>query len=193
MSNSFENKIQNWIESLVQNSRDFQNQFSNLSADKMNHKWTLEEWSIAQNIDHLIAVSKSYFPTFEALKAGDYKRPLLSKIKFLVKVTGDSILKSVNPNRKKKMPTFPIWEPTLSNFGPSIVDDLERTQKRLIEYVKESTPFLEQNIVIASPANRNVVYTLEKAFDIIIAHQKRHFNQAMEMLQLQEQETNENT
>jgi hypothetical protein len=31
-----------------------------------------------------------------------------------------------------------------------------------------------------SPANRNMVYTLERAFDIIVVHERRHFQQAME-------------
>jgi hypothetical protein len=41
---------------------------------------------------------------------------------------------------------------------------------------------LEKGTVISSPANKYIVYKLETAFDIIVAHEERHLEQAKEVL-----------
>ncbi len=35
-----------------------------------------------------------------------------------------------------------------------------------------------------SPANKNIIYTLETAFDIIVTHEQRHLAQAKEVLEM---------
>jgi len=41
---------------------------------------------------------------------------------------------------------------------------------------------LDKGTIISSPANKNIVYKLEMAFDIITTHEQRHFEQAKEVL-----------
>jgi hypothetical protein len=41
---------------------------------------------------------------------------------------------------------------------------------------------VENGTIISSPANKNIEYKLETAFDIIVAHEKRHLEQAREVL-----------
>jgi len=38
----------------------------------------------------------------------------------------------------------------------------------------------EKRTIISSPANKNIVYKLRTAFEIIIAHEQRHFEQSKE-------------
>ncbi len=47
----------------------------------------------------------------EQAKKGRYRKPYSAKIGMLVNFFGKVILKSINPNRKKKSRTFKIWEP----------------------------------------------------------------------------------
>lgn len=170
---------------LKQLSQEFQDNFGNLNADQMNFKPNSDTWSVAQVIDHLIAVNKSYFPLFEDIKSGTIKLPIIAKVGFLVNRLGQSILKSVEPTRKRKIKTFPVWEPTLSDFGPGVIDDFVRTQEILSDWIRQSEPWLAKNQVIYSPANRNIVYSLGKAFEIIVMHERRHLNQALEVKNLQ--------
>jgi hypothetical protein len=43
---------------------------------------------------------------------------------------------------------------------------------------------VDKGTIISSPANKIIVYKLEIAFDIIVAHEKRHLEQAREVLQI---------
>ncbi len=162
-------------------SQKFENSFGNLSFEQLNTKPAPDKWSIAQNIEHLIKVNESYFPVIAELRAGTYKPFFLAKIPMIVKMFGNLIYKSVMPENKQKIKTFPIWEAEKSNISPDILQNFLTHQIQLAELLISCEDLLEKKTVIASPANHKIVYYLETAFEIIIAHEERHFVQAEEI------------
>ena len=163
-------------------SEDFFKTFGHLSAEQLNWKPNANTWSIAQNINHLIVVGETYYSTFAALKAHTYKPPLIAKLKIFVSFFEKVILDAVQPDRRKKMKTFPIWEPTVSELPADILEQFRAFQATLKSHIEDLTDLAAQGAVISSPANKNIVYRLEIAFEIIITHEKRHFEQAKEVL-----------
>ena len=163
---------------------DFINSFSVLSEEDLNWKPSPAVWSIAENIDHLITLNKTYFPILNDLNKGNYKLPFIARFGFVVSFFGNMILKSVQPDRKKKIKTFAIWEPSKSSYKKSILSRFEKHQSRLKQEILEVEDRIKENAVISSPANKNIVYKLETAFDIIVTHEKRHFEQANEVYEL---------
>ncbi|HRF37808.1 MAG TPA: hypothetical protein PK198_03385 [Saprospiraceae bacterium] len=79
------------------------------------------------------------------------------------------------------MNTFPIWEPAQSEIGAEILERFSKHQQDLKKLLEDSSDLIQKGAVISSPANRNIVYTLETAFDIIVAHEQRHLEQAREI------------
>lgn len=155
----------------------FQKAFGHLNDTQLNIKPDQNTWSIAQNIDHLITINSSYFPTLREVRNGNYKPPFIAKIGFIPKMLGNAMLKSVQPQNKKKIKTFEIWEPNKGKKITHILNTFTLHQDELKQEIKDSENILES--VISSPANRNIVYTVEKAFEILIAHEKRHLLQAI--------------
>ena len=82
------------------------------------------------------------------------------------------------------MKTFAIWEPEKNRISGDILKRFEAHQEELKKVVRESQDLIDQGVVISSPANKNIVYKLSTAFDLIVAHEQRHFNQAKEVLEL---------
>lgn len=160
---------------------EFISKFGHLSVEQLNLKPAADVWSIAQNISHLIVINRTYFPIFEELQKGTYKVPFTRRIGFLVNFFGNSILKTVQPDRRKKMRTFPMWEPDKSTISGDIFSKFEEHQKMLAYFVENADKFIKQGAVISSPANKVIVYKLETAFEIIITHEKRHLAQACEV------------
>lgn len=167
----------------------FLSSFGSLSPAQLNWKPNPDTWSIAQNIEHLMVVNETYYPVLDSLKSGTYAPPFISKIGFIVSFMGRTILDAVKPDRKKKMKTFPIWEPTTSRVEGDILKRFEQHQTELKQQIEAAKEFIDKGTIISSPANKNIVYKLETAFDIIISHEQRHFEQAKELLQVM----NENT
>ena len=182
-----------WTEEIDKITGRFLNSFSILSEDELNWKPSPEVWSIAQNMDHLITLNETYFPVFAHLKSGSNSLPFIAKFGFAVNFFGKMILKSVQPENRKKMKTFSVWEPKQSNFSKNILNQFEEHQTRLKEEISEIIYLIKKNVVISSPANKNIVYKLETALDIIIAHEKRHFQQASEVYELLKKQGTLNT
>ncbi|HJY22995.1 MAG TPA: DinB family protein [Hanamia sp.] len=167
------------IDSLTEN---FIELFHQLSEEQLNQKPNESTWSIAQNMEHLIRVNESYFPIIESIHDGNYKIPFTGKVGFMVNFFGKMILKSVQPDRKKKTKTFSIWEPDENKTITHILSKFYAHQLELKQTIINSRHLLEKGTVISSPANKYIVYKLATAFDIIVAHEERHLEQAKEAL-----------
>lgn len=174
-----------WTRQLAEITEDFREEFGELTEEQLNWKPNPGTWSVAQNIDHLILINESYFPVIELIRNNTYRTPWTAKIGWLTRLFGKMVLSSVNPDRRRKIKTFPIWEPTESHISADIMDRFEQHQTNFRHLLESCTDLLEKGTVISSPANRNLVYRLETAFDIIVLHEQRHFIQAKEVLQIE--------
>ena len=173
-----------WTTKIDSITNDFKKTFGQLTHEQLNWKPNEQTWSIGQNIDHLIVINGTYQPVIEAVKKGGYKLPLMGKMSFMVNFLGKMVLNAVQPDRKKKMKTFPIWEPTKSKVTSDVLTRFDLHQAELKQMIIGCADLLDRGSIISSPANKNIVYKLETAFDIITTHEERHFEQAKEVLAL---------
>lgn len=174
-------KPDRWSNDIDGITRSFQEAFGALTIDELNWKPNATTWSIAQNIHHLIVVNESYYPILEQIRNNTYYSPRFGQIGFINRFFGKIILNSVQPTQKRKIKTFPIWEPELSTIRHDILAQFAKHQDELKSVIRNNEDLLAKNTVISSPANRVIVYKLETAFDIMVAHEKRHFRQAQEL------------
>ncbi|MBI1286059.1 MAG: DinB family protein [Flavobacteriales bacterium] len=179
---SLEKTIKNWITRMNAVTNKVVDEFGNLSEEELNRKPNDETWSIAENLQHLIQVNESYYPIIEKIRKGNLKLGFLSRFGFIRNFFGKMILGSVEPERKRKMKTFPIWQPGSSSIEQDVIARFSAHQEHFEEFLRSCQDLLENGQVIHSPANEKIVYTLEQAFEIIVTHEERHLNQALEVL-----------
>ncbi|MDN3670292.1 DinB family protein [Echinicola jeungdonensis] len=177
--------IKNWQQDIQEITASFKDSFQSLDVETLHMKPDAKTWSIAENIQHLIVLNESYFPIFRQLEKGNYSKPFIGNFGFLTKALGKMILKSVAPENHKKFKTLPIWIPSKYEVpeNKELLDQFEKHQKNLSRWIGQLKPFLENKQVIHSPANRLIAYPLELAINIIISHEKRHYNQAFHLLE----------
>lgn len=176
-------KIHDWQQRLDQNMADFKAAFGALDAEALNWRPDAKTWSIAQNMEHLIAINESYIRQAAHLHDPAYKPPFVGKIGFLVRFFGNMILQASQPETPRKMKTFPAWTPASDIVvGAELWPRFEQNHTDFKGVIEEATPLLERNMVIASPINRNFVYALDTAFEIIVVHERRHLAQAQRVL-----------
>jgi len=160
--------------------------FGNLSEEELNWKPHLQKWSIAQNIEHLVLINESFFPTFDALQTNNYKLPVLAKLKPYISFMGKTVLQYVSPDRKKRMKTFALWKPEPSTQILDSIHQFCNHQNCFKEKMEGCKHLLNKGIVIASPATSLIVYQLDVAFEGLIAHEERHLAQALEVKRILE-------
>lgn len=176
-------KTTNWTSQLDKNTHLFRDKFGKLDGAVLNSRPNPQTWSIAQNVEHIMKVNSTYYNVIDAIRNGIYTTPFIAKIPLLPKMIGKFILNSVQPDRKRKIKTFPIWEPTESDIAADVIERFARDQDKLKSLIHACRDLLNSGMVISSPAHRQVVYPLSTAFDIILAHEQRHFVQASLLLQ----------
>ena len=165
---------------------DFLRVFGSLSLTDLNWRPRADAWSIAQNIDHLIILNNSYFPLVNGLRTGEIKPHFITKFKFVVDRAGQYLLEGVQSAPMKKFKTLPMWQPRKTVSDKLFLEEFEQHQESLKKLIADSYDLLDKEAVIFSPANRFIVYRLSTAFDILLAHEKRHFEQAAGVLALLE-------
>jgi hypothetical protein len=161
-----------------------QGDFSALSRVQINWKPDAKSWSIAECLDHLIVTNEKYFERFDAVKNNTVKRPFLAGLPWWSGFCSKMILKSVDPETKKKVKTFALFQPTSSDFARTVLDEFSRNIRELKTYLHELDGFdNHQEIKFASPVTTWIVLDLENAVNIVWKHCARHLNQAARVMQ----------
>lgn len=166
------------IERLCEVTSDIKNSFGGFSAEQLNWKPTRDQWSVAQCIEHLIATNESYFPKIKEAVEGDLKPNLWSRVPFWSGFVGYMIKRSVAPENTKKMKTFPVFEPSQSVVSDSIVEDFAQCQDKLSSLIRQTDHLDRSRITIVSPVSEKAPLKLATALEILVIHERRHYNQA---------------
>ena len=175
-------KITDWLTELDRISKEVEEKFAEMTDSEINWKQNPSSWSIGQHLEHLIIINSSYFPVINSIKEGEYKLPWHGKIGGIVSFIGKSILNSVEPETVKKSKTLPVWEPSGSEISVDILELFSNHQKELKLFISETKELVDRRVVVPSPANSLILYHIDTAYDIIVAHEKRHVQAAQKQL-----------
>lgn len=160
--------------------------FSHLSYEQLNWKPNNNSWSVGQCLDHLAQSAYVYQPLFKDLINDTQKPNFWRKVPFLPSMFGNLILKAVQPERTKKGKTFPVFEPTQSDIPTDILDRLEERLKEFSGLAERLEGIDLNKTIVTSPVAAFVNYSLLHALNIVTVHNFRHFNQAQEVMDMEE-------
>ncbi len=175
------------IDGLISNaqiiSEEVDRTFGNLSAGQLNWKSSAETWSIGQCFDHLITTNDLYFENIQKVADGTHSNNWFSAVPFVPALIGRMLKKAVSPETARKMKTFPVFEPSYSQIGETIIEDFRINQERLISLMETTKDLNLKKIKIPEPISPALNVSLLDAFEILVIHEKRHFNQAQRILE----------
>ena len=170
-------KIAYWIAQLDEASGIFVKSFGRLTPEELNWKPRADQWSVGQCIDHIMKTNETYFPIIRSMLTGKYQPTFVQRIPLLPSFLGNFLLKSIKES-PRKLKTFPIFEPAHSTISSNIVKDFVKHQEHLKTLVENTQHLNHEQLIISSPVNKYITYSLATALDIMIAHEFRHFEQA---------------
>ncbi len=158
--------------------QDAKQKFGMLSFTQLNWKPGPEQWGVGECFEHLIMTNLPYFPIFEKIAKGEKQSTLWERMPFLPGFFGRVLINAVSPNASGKHKTSKRFQPGASQIDKDIINRFAEHQAQLIRHMKP-TQHLELNqIIITSPAMALITYNLLDAYRILIAHERRHLQQA---------------
>ena len=158
--------------------------FGYLTAEQLNWKPAPDSWSVAQCLDHLIAINRAYYPTFDQVLRGEYKKTLTHRLPFLPRVLGRVMISALSPVVKQKYRAPNTARPSTSSIDPTIVARFVAQQQEMLGKMRSLENKHPARVVITSPFAGAIVYSLLDAFRLIVAHERRHFAQAQRVMEM---------
>ncbi len=170
------------ISELEKISSETEKAFGKLSAEQINFKPSPKSWSIGQCLEHLIVTNSLYFPNIQKVVDGNHRNNFFSKIPFLTDLIAALMRNSLKPEQPRKMKTFKIFEPATRSISSAIFEDFAENNQKLIEMFEACKGLELHKIKIPEPLNVALNLRLDDAFEILVLHEQRHFNQAKRVL-----------
>lgn len=178
-----ENKVSDICSDLQQTAIDAAAEFGGMTIDQLNWKPSPKNWSIAQCFEHLIVTNNLYLPNIQRVIDGKHRNNFFSMIPFLPDLIGVLMKNCLNPDQARKMKTFKMFEPNMSDISATIIDDFAENQQKLIAMIKAVKDFDIRKIKIPEPLTIALNIRLSDAFEILTMHEQRHLRQAKRVMQ----------
>ena len=152
--------------------------FGRLSAAQLNWKPSPESWSVGQCFDHLIATNRTFFADMERVAAGRHRASLWGRVSPLSGLFARMILKSLDPSKGRKTKAPRVFQPASSDIAPDVFERFEKHQGELAARMRATAGVDLARTNVTSPVAAVATYSLLDAYRIVVAHERKHFEQA---------------
>ena len=152
--------------------------FGGLSAAQLNWKPSAGQWSVGQCFDHLIVTNRCFFPDIEKVAAGTYRSGLWGRVSPLSGFFGRFILKSLDPEKGRKTRAPRVFEPARSDVAADVIRQFAAHQGELSALMRATAGADLRGLKVTSPVSAVATYSLLDAYRIVVAHERKHFEQA---------------
>ena len=171
----------NWtldIDAITEKFRDFQA----LSEAEFNYKTIKERWSVAQNIGHLILLNNSYFEQFEEIQNGRHELYTDEGLEELAASSLLSLQPYTSTDRSKRADTWDIWQPKASYLKSALLQEFISSQQIFKHHIIAFEKIPTDQTFVKYPGHSNLIFKLDDCINFLIDHEKRHWNQASEII-----------
>lgn len=152
--------------------------FGRLSPAQLNWKPSAEQWSVGQCFDHLIKTNRCFFPDMERVASGAYRSSLWGRVSPLSGFFGRLILKALDPEKGRKTKAPRVFEPASSDVAEDVIEQFAGHQEELSGRMRATAGADLRGLKVTSPVSPVATYSLLDAYRIVVAHERKHFEQA---------------
>jgi hypothetical protein len=171
------------IEILKEVNSTVESTFSPLSREQLNWKPASDRWSIAQCLDHLIRTNEGYLPQLAEISMGIKQNSLWERVPLLPALFGKLLLNASRPDGKGKMKAPKAFEPLQSNLPTETTANFLAHNRGLIRQYESLPKSNLSSYRLTSPASKLIVLRLEDVVELLPAHEQRHLQQALRVMQ----------
>lgn len=176
-------EIEGFVVELQAVAADASKVFGGLSAAQLNWKPSAERWSVGQCFDHLIVTNRTFFPALDKVAAGTFKSSLWGRVSPLSGFFGRLILKALDPEKGRKTKAPRVFEPAMSDVAADVIKQFAAHQEELSARLRATAAANLRGLKVTSPVSPVATYSLLDAYRIVVAHERKHFEQARRVTQ----------
>lgn len=178
-------ELKGLIEAAKSVSEDARRLFGGLSETQLNWQPNAESWSVGLCLEHLIKTNEEILGAVESHVGGKHKKTIFERLALGSNYFGNYVLKAVQPENKGKLKAPKVFRPTASSVGADVVERFVENQQKVVKLMEASGNLDLEKTIITSPVAPFIVYSLWNAYKIVVTHERRHFRQAQNVMEME--------
>lgn len=153
-----------------------------LSDDQFNWQPAPDEWSIAQCLEHLNATTRAYLPTLDVGIEEAIRKGVYGPGPYHYNLIGRLLVRSMEPPVKRRFTAPKAFLPQPRRSKGETLPAFRAYQTQLIDRLRQAHGLDLARARVASPAYAWLRMPLGSAFGMMVAHERRHLWQALQVL-----------
>jgi hypothetical protein len=153
--------------------------FGGLSARQLNWQPAAGRWGVGQCFEHLVKTNRAVLPALERVARGEHRMTLWERLSPFSGLFARVLLKTLAPGSARKVKAPRGVRPSGGEVDARVIATFAAQQGELAELIARAAQAADlKRTVVTSPLAKFVTYTLGDALRILVAHERRHFEQA---------------
>jgi hypothetical protein len=166
--------------------REVQATFGGLIDHQLNWRPGLNRWSVAQCFVHLLMTNELMFRASEDALKGTAPASLWRRLPFLPRIFGPMLIRSQSPTSARKFVASPNAQPATSDIPADVVHRFVDQQRHAVSLVERLDEPSAARAIMTSPFAKVVTYSVLDGWRLVVAHDRRHMEQARRVMSLPE-------
>ncbi len=158
--------------------REAQATFGSCDGRQLNWRPDLARWSVAQCFDHLIRANRLMFQAAENALDDAAPRTIWQRLPVLPGVLGRMLVRSQAPGAVRKFTAPSNAQPATSDIAADIIQRFVDQHVDAVARVQALDERDAARAIMTSPFVKVVTYSVLDGWRLVLAHDRRHFEQA---------------
>ena len=163
--------------------RDARATFGDLDGHELNWRSGPERWGIAQCFEHLMTSNRRMLQAARAALDVAHRKSLWERVPILPGIFGPQLVRSQAPESTRKHRTWSWAEPSASAIDDRIVAHFAEQEREVAASLEGLDEGRAARTIMTSPFVRFVTYSVLDGLRLMVAHDRRHFEQARRVMQ----------
>ena len=152
--------------------------FGSFDVGQLNWRPDATRWSVAQCFEHLLTANRLMLQAAEAALNNAGPRTIWQRLPVLPGVLGRMLIRSQTPNASRKFTAPPKAQPSTSDIAADIIQRFVEQHHDAVTRVQALDEREAARAIMTSPFINVVTYSVLDGWRLLLAHDRRHFEQA---------------
>jgi hypothetical protein len=156
--------------------------FGGFDGRELNWRPDAAQWSVAQCFEHLVTANRLMFQAAEDALSDARPRTIWQRLPVLPGVLGRMMIRSQAPNSARKFTAPSQAQPATSDIAADIIQRFVEQHRDAAARVQALDERDAARTIMTSPFIRVVTYSVLDGWRLVVAHDRRHFEQARRIM-----------
>ena len=152
--------------------------FGGFDARQLNWRPDAARWSVAQCFEHLLTANRLMFRAAEDTLNDARPRTVWQRLPVLPGILGRMLIRSQAPGAVRKFTAPSKAQPATSDIAADIIQRFVEQHREVVAWLQAVDERHAARAIMTSPFIKVVTYSVLDGCRLVLAHDRRHFEQA---------------